>query len=730
MRVQIVAGSDENVRRARALIEAAGLEPLEIVADGPDVLVVAFPATAASDAPTIWLAEELTEEVAAMAEEAHARVCLWCHGARPLRLALLGAARDAARGRAAQASEQFRALVQVSVSDSIFGLNVEGERFRFREINAAFTRATGLRADQVVGRFVDEVIPEPSLSLVLERYRLAIAERRTVKWREITPYPTGRKVGEVSITPIIDGHGRCSGLIGAVHDITEEAELDERIRQYAEIVRAVQIGLTVWDVASEVTLAGFNPEAARLATAALAEHVGRPLVEIVPGASGAKLLELIRAVAADGTVRELPAWTGRDGVRTFSLKVFPLSGDRVGLAVDDVTAQAQARALKAAENRVLEMVASGETLERTMTALALAIEEQTPPSIASVLLLGPDGQTFQSCAAPHLSESLNRVIDGARIGPSAGSCGTAAALKRSVIVTDIELDPLWDDYREAARAAGVRACWSTPIVSGGGRVLGTFALYYREPRAPTAADLELIARACHVAGIAIQRSELDHQLRGLSARLEAAREEERSGIAREIHDQLGQTITVLKIELAWIARRARSPNGLDREALVEKVQALSGMTDEIIDQVRRISAELRPGILDDLGLAAALSWQAQEFQERTHIPCVVQADLADRPLSRDISTTVFRVFQEALTNVVRHADAGRVEVRLAEDRGALVLTVRDDGTGIRLEDVADPRSLGLLGISERARRLGGTATFAPATPRGTVVTLRLPLDRV
>jgi signal transduction histidine kinase len=347
-----------------------------------------------------------------------------------------------------------------------------------------------------------------------------------------------------------------------------------------------------------------------------------------------------------------------------------------------------------------------------------------------VLLLSPDGQTFQNCAAPHLAEALNRATDGARIGPEAGSCGTAAALKRLVIVTDIELDPLWTDYRPAARAAGVRACWSMPIVSGGGRVLGTFALYYREPRAPTAADLELIGRASHVAGIAIQRNELDHQLRGLSARLEAAREDERSGIAREIHDQLGQTITVLKIELAWIARRAQSAAGLDRDALVEKVQALSGMTDEIIDQVRRISAELRPGILDDLGLAAALSWQAQEFQERTHIACVVHADLADRPLSRDVSTTVFRVFQEALTNVVRHADARRVDVRLGEDGGALVLAVSDDGIGIRPEHVLDPRSLGLLGISERARRLGGTATFAAGAPRGTVVTLRLPLDRV
>src|SRR5262249_20327728 len=159
---------------------------------------------------------------------------------------------------------------------------------------------------------------------------------------------------------------------------------------------------------------------------------------------------------------------------------------------------------------------------------------------------------------------------------------------------------------------------------------------------------------------------------------EAAREEERTGIAREIHDQLGQTITVLKIKLGWIARRATSATGLARDALLEKVRALSEMTDGMVDQVRRISAELRPGILDDLGLAAAVSWQADDFTARFHIPCGVRTELGAGPLTREISTTVFRVFQEALTNVVRHADASAVDVGLFEEDGALVLQVRDD----------------------------------------------------
>ena len=257
-------------------------------------------------------------------------------------------------------------------------------------------------------------------------------------------------------------------------------------------------------------------------------------------------------------------------------------------------------------------------------------------------------------------------------------------------------------------------------------MLGTFAVYYREPHAPHPNEVDLIGRAVHVAGIAIQRHELDEQLRALSTHIEAAREEERTGLARELHDQLGQSLTVLKMDLAWIGRRAGS---ITKDALLGKVNELSRMTDEIINQTRRISADLRPGLLDDLGLAAALSWQAQEFQKRTGIECTVRvkADGIDA-LPRDVSTTIFRALQEALTNVARHAGAKNVAIRLGQVDGWLNLVVRDDGKGIRPEHLSDPRSLGVVGMRERARRLGGNVAFDANTPDGggTKVSFRLP----
>jgi signal transduction histidine kinase len=207
------------------------------------------------------------------------------------------------------------------------------------------------------------------------------------------------------------------------------------------------------------------------------------------------------------------------------------------------------------------------------------------------------------------------------------------------------------------------------------------------------------------------------------------REEERTGIAREIHDTLGQALTALKMDIAWIARRVSGSTSAAPEAILDKLQAMSRGADEVIDTVRRISAELRPGVLDDLGILAAIEWQGQQFEERTGAHCVIRSNLGGEHLDREISTAVFRIFQEALTNVARHAEATHVDVRLDRDGSCLRLEVQDDGKGIPPEAVHRATSLGLLGIRERARRLGGSASILPAEGKGTLLSLTLPLAR-
>lgn len=752
MRILVTTASDD--ARLSAFVARCELEPLEIVhvtwadagralleedadamllelAPGVDVRSLLSAGTDREDAvPVVLLTDRFDEPIAELANENGTIVCLFAHGQAPVCAALRRAAQRRSELRALRANEHLRALVNVSVSDVVFHLGVEKDRFRFLEVNPMFLAATGLRAEQVVGKRVDEVIPEPSLSLVLAKYREAMAAGHTVRWEEITEYPSGTKYGEVSVTPIVDQKGRCTRLLGTVHDVTEAREHEQAIRRYADIVRSIQIGLMTWAVGDPekpetIRLAAFNPAAEQTSGRALAGRTGAALGELFPDKH--EVIALVCQVARDRAERQLAAHRFADA-RMFRVKAFPIGEQAVGLALEDVTGEARARTITLVEQRVLEMVASGQPLRSVLEELVLSIEAQAPPAHGSVLLLAPDGVHIQHGAAPHLPDGYSRAIEGAPIGPKAGSCGTAAALRKPVIVTDIEVDPLWDDYRELARQYGLRACWSTPILASDGRVLGTFALYYREPRSPTELDLELIARATHVAGIAIQRDQLDQQLRDLAARIEAVREEERTGIAREIHDQLGQALTALKMDVAWIGRRARSEAGLSTEALISKVQELSTMIDEIIQEVRRISAELRPGLLDDIGLLAALSWQAQEFKKRTNIVCSVQAQQPnEHKLGREVSTAVFRVFQEALTNVARHASATRVDVRVTETDASIELEVRDDGTGVSPESLQDPRSLGLVGIRERARRLGGAATFERVEPHGTLVRLQLPL---
>ncbi|HLK40533.1 MAG TPA: GAF domain-containing sensor histidine kinase, partial [Polyangiaceae bacterium] len=474
----------------------------------------------------------------------------------------------------------------------------------------------------------------------------------------------------------------------------------------------------------------YNPASERIAGASLAPFVGKPLPDIVPYAAGGKVEGLLMQVARERRVSEINVDRSRDPRqpnRALAVKGFPLPGGHVGLAFEDVTTQTIERRLQLAEHKVLEMIARGTPLADSLAALVLAVEEFAPPVTGSVLLLDPDGQRVRHGAAPHLPESFLRAIDGASIGPRAGSCGTAAFLKRAVIVSDIETDPLWEDWRTIALAHGLRSCWSVPILSTDQTVLGTFAFYYNVPRTPGEGDRQIIERAARLAAIAIERKQLEDQLRGLSARIESILEDERTGIAREIHDELGQSLTALKMDIAWLARRIDAPQPTERSAIREKLDAMSNLTDEIIGQVRRISSELRPGVLDDLGLIAAIEWQAQEFEGRTGTECTVRTSGGDAPISRATATAVFRVLQEALTNVTRHAQAQRVDVRLEIGGASLALAVRDDGRGITPEELRSPKSLGLLGIRERAHRLGGSVSVGPASPSGTLVLLTVPI---
>ncbi len=215
------------------------------------------------------------------------------------------------------------------------------------------------------------------------------------------------------------------------------------------------------------------------------------------------------------------------------------------------------------------------------------------------------------------------------------------------------------------------------------------------------------------------------ELRNLSAHIQSAREEERGYIAREIHDELGQTLSRLKLDLSWLKKRLA--NG--QEQLVEKTEKMSGLIDTTITAVQRISSELRPGVLDYLGLSAAIEWQVKEFREHTGIECAASISNDISVEDQSISTAVFRIVQETLTNVIRHSNATGVSVDLANKGNALVLEVRDNGTGIDAEKVSSRSSFGLMGMRERARFLCGEINIIGVPGKGTTVRLSIPLKK-
>jgi len=228
------------------------------------------------------------------------------------------------------------------------------------------------------------------------------------------------------------------------------------------------------------------------------------------------------------------------------------------------------------------------------------------------------------------------------------------------------------------------------------------------------------------AGVALQRSH--DLLRKLTARVQSVREEERTRIAREVHDELGQALTGVKLDLSWLAGHLASlPAGAAK--MQRKLKALLAQIDGTIQSVRRIATELRPGVLDQLGLGAAIDWQASDFQSRSGIRCEVKISGPEAPLTAECQTACFRIFQETLTNIIRHAKATSVQVALGQADHQLLLTVRDNGRGISAAALGDARSIGLTGMKERAAQLGGEVIFSGRPPHGTTVSVRLPIGR-
>src|SRR6266496_1785022 len=386
-------------------------------------------------------------------------------------------------------------------------------------INQRGVQLSGYSESELRGANVFELLLLPEerqvVRQVLGHLLEGKARRYEVRWRTkdgVIVHFDGASVPRLSAT------GKFLSTLCTLRDVTERKCAEEKLRQseekYRDLIEISPDAIYVVD-ADGVCLLG-NRAGAELAGIAQDKLIGTPITETYLPEERHLIRERLEKLKAESTLRFERAFVRKNGdIIPVEVSVTAIRGGYFQAILRDISERKRAEALLAGEKRLLEMIATGVALKEILNALCQIIEEQRPGTLASVLLLNPDGVHLNSVAGPSLPKEWTQQMEALPIGPCAGSCGTAAYRRTQVIVSDIASDALWNvpEHRAAALQHGLRASWSNPVLSSKGKVLGTFCMYYRERRTPTFQDLELIEIATHLVRVAIERDRTKEALR-------------------------------------------------------------------------------------------------------------------------------------------------------------------------------------------------------------------------
>jgi len=327
---------------------------------------------------------------------------------------------------------------------------------------------------------------------------------------------------------------------------------------------------------------------------------------------------------------------------------------------------------------------------------------------------------------PSRFETFRNITEVTPFNAGEGLPGRVIASGKPAWIIDVTKDPNFPRANHA-KNIGVKAGFAFPILIGD-EIVGVMEFFSSKAVEPDGKLLEIMAQVGTQLGRVLERKRAGddirrshEQLRNLYHRLELVREEERTRMSREIHDELAQTLTTLKLEISLLDKKLEKNDS----RLSSYTQMMLKVIDTTIQAGKKLVMDLRPPILDDLGLPEAIEWQAKEYEKQTGIQCDIDLDNHSFALDKDRSTTLFRIFQETLTNVTRHAKADKINISLKDCNGGVTLQVRDNGIGISKTQIANLRSLGLLGIRERALVWGGKVDIIGIPDQGTTVTINL-----
>lgn len=784
--------------------------------------------------------------------------------------------------------EDFRALVEGVKSYAMYMLDPDGHIINW---NAGTERLIGYRGDEVIGNHYS-CLNGGVINRSADEAASALIEGRLEYEGWHARKDNTRFWATVVTTPLWNEDGTRRGYSVIVGDITERKQSEDTVRSLLQISADLNATLDLDELMDAIVRESLLLIGAQGGYSGLAVHGGLACHRYVKehsvqpfdyffraghGLAGLVLLRHAPYVANDALTDPHVVAELREKLAIESAIAIPILDYRnevigffelhnkedgidftaadqeklvaisqaASLAIQNASAFAKIRraeGLLTEETRVLEMVAKDAPLEIVLKLLISAIEGHCIK--ASCCLLLPDEATnrIQQVIAVNMPLEVWKPLVGMPMTNFIVARSPDAADGEPVNIVEVEAD-------------AARTLWSSQINSHDGRVLGIFAVLCRDRRRPDAYEQELIEKATHLAGIAVERkrsvedlrlrdraidssinailivemlgheqvilyanpavqavlgypaaeiigvdwlfwlrgvdqsyerellrgavreareehvivrhmrregvpawseifiapvradaqetessvivmnditdrmtAELEvkqsrEQLRELSKHLQTIREEEKAQIAREIHDELGSTLTKLKMDIAWLSRRI----GSDAEPVREMSATMLGLVDSAITTTRRIATNLRPPILDDLGLCAAIEWQANDFQKRLGIKC--RLDLAPdvEGLGSEHSIALFRIFQEAFTNIARHAQASRVDVSLNRENGSVILKIRDDGVGIGEKAGGYTGSSGVYGMYERAKSLCGSMVLDGEAGKGTTLTVVLPL---
>jgi PAS domain S-box-containing protein len=638
-------------------------------------------------------------------------------------------------------AERFFALMESEIDDVLFSLSVEpGEHYRFQFANAAFYRATGLIPGKVIGQPVQAVIPEPSLSQVLGHYRQAIHEKRAVHWDEITEYPTGTKCGEVMVTPVFDSQGACTELLGRVHDVTErkrqEMLLERHKDLYAMLSQTNQAIVRLRD-RDELFLAicriAVQYGHLQFAAISLLDPQNRQLRMAVKYGLDADYMQFARIFANPSEVRGRgPA--GEAVLTGQHVLCNDFLNDPRTQPWHELARQSGIRASAAFPIRVGGQIIGVFSLYASIPDYFTEDMLPTLSEMVGDVCFALDNYAHEAERARLTRERdqvFARVTDG------------FIALDRDWNLTYVNTVAAKIFGGDGARLLG-KDVWSVLPREIGVQLRQAFQIsmvlqqpaslekhfdswnsWYTVNTYPSQNGLTVYFRNITDRKRAEEQERVHRSKIGrISQRLLDVQESERRNLARELHDEVGQCLNAINMKLREAdAMAARAP-------LKQLLKEASSIVTELDGQIGQMSLDLHPSVLDDLGLAAAFRWcvRARLGSESKKVHLDIEPGLPR--FSASVERTVFRIFQESVTNAVKYAEATQINVRLVREEGDnLLLSVSDDGRGFdvaaAVEAARNGKSLGLLGMQERARFFGGEVSIHSEPGRGTTVQLVL-----